>query len=130
MLLVEALDRFGTVSSTRRTAGLFRRRIASQSKKLQALSDAFCSIELQKRSGNPADWGRWDNSAVLAAEVITPSILSWIKQEGHTTCFGVDRRDVSALVPVAEDTSQSEVFQRGWAAVLATDDVVHLMVKP
>ena len=55
--------------------------------------------------------------------------LSWIKQACHATCFGIDRSDVSAFVPVARDASQSKVFQCGRAAVLATDDVVHLMGK-
>ena len=63
------------------------------------------------------------------AEMIDPAILPGIEQPSQETGLGVQRGDVRALVPVAENTCQRQIIQNGKAAMFATDNVVDLVRK-
>ncbi len=54
-------------------------------------------------------------------------MLPRMKQPHDLCCARIEGGNIASLVPIAEDAGISQVVRGGRAAVLATDDTIHLM---
>lgn len=58
--------------------------------------------------------------------MVTPWVLSWMKEMDNFAGIRVPSGEVRAFVPVAVHARKGEILQAGFAAVLASDDVVYV----
>ena len=58
--------------------------------------------------------------------MIGPPVMAGMKQTHDFAATAIDGGDITAFSAVAKDTSISQVFDRGKAAMLAADDVIDM----
>ena len=85
------------------------------------------SVEAEKPGGHLANFGKRADHGPVKAEMRGPEVFDRMKKTNQPARWKKDRAEVAAFGEVAREAGESQVCRRGAPAVLAGDDVVHLM---
>jgi len=90
--------------------------------------DPLRAIQLQQTDGRPAG-GCVASERPIGGEIEMgrPGVLSGIEQRHDVAGLGIDRRQVTALVPVAKGAAEGEIVRVGRAIVLFSDDMINVV---
>jgi hypothetical protein len=61
--------------------------------------------------------------------VLRPCVTAGVKQSDDLSATGVERRDITPFVPIAQCAGVSEVLHDRLSLMLPTDDVVYLVIE-
>ena len=93
-----------------------------------ALHHTRRGVKPEEPGRNLADHRERFNDGAAKAKVISPIVLSVIK-EAHELSGPMARRDVAALVAIADHAAIGKITAFGRSAVLSTYNVIHFMRK-
>src|SRR5690348_17267333 len=83
-------------------------------------------VDLQDGDCNAAHGGQADQAGTVPSEVRVPYVGAGVEEWGKVAGEGVEAGDVRPFVGVAVEAGEGQVFEDGFAAVLAGDDVVRV----
>jgi hypothetical protein len=88
--------------------------------------DTAFFVHTEYTNRGAADGGKADNGHVVQEEVFFPGVLPWVEERDDLTRFGVDARQIGALVRVTSVAGQGKVCGSVIPAMLAGNDVLDL----
>ena len=93
-----------------------------------ALENSFV-VELQDPSGSFADIRQRFNQGSIQSKMLGPQIDSWVEESHKLAGYSRHRRNVAALVAIADGTGISEIHRFRCAGMFQADYVVDLATE-
>lgn len=81
-------------------------------------------IEIEEPRSHFADIGEGIDARVVPAKMLRPAIGAWVEKANQNAGARVHRTEVGALVSIAVETGEGEIFGCGLATVFGAEDVI------